>query len=98
MAIELQRMQQLIDRARTRGPIRLAVVGAGQGLVLDGLQQARSLGLVEPCLIGDAREVADLAKAHGWDPNATCVVAVDGDTEAATTRPGSSAREESTRS
>jgi phosphotransacetylase len=85
MAIELQRMQQLIDRARTRGPIRLAVVGAGQGLVLDGLQQARSLGLVEPCLIGDAREVADLAKAHGWDPNATCVVAVDGDTEAATT-------------
>ena len=83
MAVDVQRMQSLIDRAKTRGPIRLAVVGAGQGLVLEGLQQAKSLGLVEPCLIGSAREIADLAKAHGWDPNAACIAAVDGDAPAA---------------
>lgn len=77
------RMQGLIERAKAKGPIRLAVVGAGQGLVLDGLQQAKSLGLVEPCLIGNAQEIADLAKQHGWDPSATCIAAVDGDSEAA---------------
>ncbi len=79
------RMQSLIERAKTKGPIRLAVVGAGQGLVLDGLQEAKSLGLVEPCLIGNAREITELAKRHGWDPNAACIAAVDSDSEAAAT-------------
>lgn len=77
-------MQNLIDQAMTRGHIRLAVVGAGQGLVLDGLQQAMSLGLVEPCLIGNARAIAELAKRHGWDPKTTCIAAADSDFEAAT--------------
>lgn len=66
------------------GPIRLAVVGAGQGLVLDGLQRARALGLIEPCLIGNAREIADQAQKHGWDADAVCIAAVDSDTDAAT--------------
>lgn len=79
------RMQSLIERAKKKGPIRLAVVAAGQGLILDGLQQAKTLGLVDPCLIGDAKEIADLAKQHGWDPSAACIAAVGGDTEAATT-------------
>ena len=79
------RMQSLIERAKTKGPIRLAVVGAGQGVVLDGLQQAKTLGLANPCLIGKAKEIADLAKQHRWDPSATCIAAVDGDSEAATT-------------
>lgn len=78
-------MQSLIERAKTKGRIRLAVVGAGQGLVLDGLQQAKTLGLVDPCLIGDAQEIADLAKQHGWDPSAACIAAVDGDSKAAET-------------
>jgi phosphotransacetylase len=85
MASEIKRMQDLIECAKTKRPIRLAVVGAGQGLVLDGLQQAKALGLVEPGLIGNAREVADLARKHGWDPSATCIAAVDGDVAAATT-------------
>ena len=83
MAIEVRRMQDLIERAKASGPIRLAVVGAGQGLVLEGLQEAQSLGLVEPCLIGNAREIADLAKTYGWDQSAVCIAAVDGDAEAA---------------
>jgi phosphotransacetylase len=83
MASDVQGMQSLIERAKIKGPIRLAVVGAGQGLVLEGLQHAKSLGLVEPCLIGDAREIADLATKHGWDPSAVCIAAVNGDTEAA---------------
>jgi phosphotransacetylase len=76
-------LQHMIDQARINNPIRLAVVGAGRGLVLDGLQQAKALGLVEPCLIGNASEIADLAKQHGWDPAVTCIAAGDGDTEAA---------------
>jgi phosphotransacetylase len=77
------RMQRLIEQAKTQGPVRLAVVGAGQGLVLDGLQQAKTLGLVEPCLIGNAAEISALAKQHGWDLNATCIAAVSGDAGAA---------------
>ena len=83
MAIEVRRMQDLIDWAKASGPIRLAVVGAGQGLVLGSLQEAESLGLVEPCLIGNAREITDLAKTYGWDQGAVCIAAVDGDAEAA---------------
>jgi phosphotransacetylase len=83
MAAEINRMQDLIDQAKTRGPIRLAVIGAGQGLVLDTVQQAKSLGLVEPCLIGNAREITALAKKHGWDPATVCAAAVDGDAAAA---------------
>jgi len=79
------RMQDLIERAKNKGPIRLAVVGAGQGLVLDALEQARSIGLVEPCLIGNTGEVTALAKQHGWDPNATCIAAVNGESAAAET-------------
>jgi hypothetical protein len=51
MKVEVRRMQSLIDRAKTKGPRRLAVVGAGQALVLDALLQAMSLGLVQPRLI-----------------------------------------------
>jgi phosphotransacetylase len=77
------RMQTLVDRAKGKGPIRLAVVGAAQGLVLDGLQQAKSFGLVEPCLIGNAHEIATLAEQHNWDPSAACIAAVDSAPEAA---------------
>lgn len=76
-------MQHVVSRARVNGPIRLAVVGADRGLVLDALQQAKSLGLVEPCLIGNVSAIADLAKQHGWDPTVTCIAAGDGDAEAA---------------
>ena len=83
MAADVPRMQSLIDRAKAKGSIRLAVVGAGQGLVLDGLQEANSLGLVEPCLIGHALAITELAKKHGWDPSQACIAAVDGDIKAA---------------
>lgn len=76
------RMQSLIERAKTKDPIRLAVVAAAQGLLLDGLQQAKTAGLVEPCLIGNPQETANLAKQHGWDQTA-CIAAADGDSEAA---------------
>ena len=77
------RLQRLIERAKSKGPIRLAVVGAAQGLVLDGLQEAKSLGLAEPCLIGNTQEIAALAAQHGWNPSTTCVAAIDGDAAAA---------------
>lgn len=85
MSVEPKLMRHLIDQAKGKGPIRLAVVGAGQGLVLDGLQHAKSLGFVEPCLIGNAQEIATLAKQHGWDPNTACIAAVNGDSAAAET-------------
>lgn len=82
MVAVVHRMQGLIDRAITKGPIRVAVVGADQGLVLDGLREAKSRGLAEPCLIGHEREIATLAEQHGWDPSAACIAGVESDAAA----------------
>lgn len=57
MATELGRVQKLIELAKGARPIRLAVIGAGQGLALEGVQRAKSLGLVDP----DWRRGTDLA-------------------------------------
>ena len=83
MSTEFRHLQDVVDRAKTLGPIRLAVVGAGEALVLEGLQEARSLGLIEPCLIGSAQAIRELADSHGWDRNAVCIDAVDDDAKAA---------------
>lgn len=83
MVTEFRHLQDVIEQAKTLGPIRLAVVGAGEALVLEGLQEAKALGLIEPCLIGSAPAIRELADSHGWDPNAVCVDAVDDDAKAA---------------
>lgn len=82
MVADVHRMQGLIDRATTKGVIRVAVVGAGQGLVLDGLREAKSRGLAEPCLIGDEREIGALAEQHGWDPRTACIAGAETDAAA----------------
>jgi hypothetical protein len=49
---------------------------------LDGLQQAKALGLVEPCLIGRRADIVELAQRHGWDPATVCVASADDVSEA----------------
>lgn len=81
--VELGRVRELVERARGVRPIRLAVVGAGQGLVLEAVQEAKSLGLVEPCLVGEGQRIAHLAQELGSDFHVACIADVDNDFEAA---------------
>ena len=81
--VELGRVRELVERARSVRPIRLAVVGAGQGLVLEAVQEAKSLGLVEPCLVGERQRIAHLAQELGWDSRVACIADVNNDFEAA---------------
>lgn len=83
MAIELGRVQNLVELAKGARPIRLAVIGAGQGLVLEGVQQAKSLGLAESCLVGDGQQIARLMQKFGWDRSTATIVEVRNDFEAA---------------
>lgn len=83
MATELGRVQKLIELAKGARPIRLAVIGAGQGLALEGVQRAKSLGLVDPCLIGEGEQISRLAQRLGWKPSAACIAEVHNDLEAA---------------
>jgi len=63
----------------------LAVIGAGQGLVLEGVQQAKSLGLAEPCLVGNGEQITRLMQQFGWDPSTASIAEVRNDFEAAST-------------
>lgn len=85
MAAEPKHIENLIEEAKRCDPIRLAVVGAGQTLVLEGVREAKALGLIEPCLIGNADEIAKLAKQEGWGVESACIDAVDNDAQAAMT-------------
>ena len=52
-------LRDLIERATAQPPIRVAVVNADQGIVLETIRDAQALGLIEPLLIGRLRIVRD---------------------------------------
>tara|TARA_R110002072_G_scaffold295560_5_gene466601 strand:+ start:2908 stop:3912 length:1005 start_codon:yes stop_codon:yes gene_type:complete len=59
-------LQGLMDQAGDLAPVRVAVVDAAQGLVIQTLRQAHDRGIVEPRLIGDPKAITDLCKDLGW--------------------------------
>lgn len=65
MARSITNLQELIARAQAQPPIRVAVVAAGQGLVLDSVREAASLGLIAPRLIGNPDAIRAGAKKAG---------------------------------
>jgi phosphotransacetylase len=60
-------LEHLIDKAKTLGPIRVAVADAAQGLVIETLREAHNLGLVEPRLIGVAQDIRRICREMDWD-------------------------------
>lgn len=76
---------ELLDKARRGPPTPTALVGAGGRLALESARQAREAGLIEPCLVGDADDIAAAARAIGWNIADLRVVPADGETKAAET-------------
>ncbi len=76
-------LEDLVVRAKAQGPIRVAVVAADQGLVLESVQQAVALGLIEPRLIGDPDAILACADAVGMEIGPHEIVGAASEDEAA---------------
>ena len=83
MTVYPQSLHDLVDQAKALGPIRVAVVDAAQGLVIETLREAHALGLVEPRLIGVPDAIAAVCKDLGWNIASGWIVPTPNDAAAA---------------
>ena len=64
----------LLDAARARGPVSVAVAAAHDPDVIEALKRARELGLAEGILVGKGNDIRELARAGGLDLADTQIV------------------------
>ena len=83
MTAQIVTLKHLIDQARRLEPIRVAVVDAAQGLVIETLREANALGIVEPRLIGVPEAVERACRDLGWPTHDEWVVPAPSDPAAA---------------
>jgi phosphate butyryltransferase len=57
----------LLDAARARGPVSIAVAAAHDSDVIEALRSARAMRLAEGILVGKGSEIRALARAVGFD-------------------------------
>lgn len=57
-----------------RPAIPMAVAGAAHPLVIDSARRAAEAGYIDPVLVGDAGDIAALARDAGWDISAVRIV------------------------
>jgi phosphotransacetylase len=80
----IRRLEELIELARQYPPTRVAVASAAHKLVLQSLQRAVDLGLIEPLLVGRAEDIRREAEAIDWDLSAQQIVPTETNKLAAT--------------
>lgn len=83
MAAQTGTLKHAIDQARRLEPIRVAVVDAAQGLVIETLREAHALGIVEPRLIGAPEAIESTCKGLGWKTDDGWIVPAPTDSAAA---------------
>lgn len=78
-------LDDLIARAQAQAqePVRVAVIAANQGLVLQTVQEAASLGLIEPRLIGNPDAILTQARNAKIEIDASKIIAAENESEAA---------------
>ena len=76
-------LEDLVARAKERTPIRVAVVAADQGLVLETVQEAVALGLIEPRLVGDPDAILACAASSNVEIDRAAIVSAKSDAETA---------------
>ncbi len=77
------RLGRLLERARGLPALRVAVVGAEEVHVLEGVIQAHQAGLVEPVLVGPRTTIARICREIGCDLGRYEVVEVEAPDDAA---------------
>lgn len=70
-------LDELVARARKKPPVRVAVVAADQGLVLETVAEATSMGLIQATLIGQTRAILDRAVEVGVSISTEDIVCAD---------------------
>jgi phosphate acetyltransferase len=83
MTVMVKNLDVLVAQARQLGPVRVAVVDAAQGLVIETLREAHGLGIIEPRLVGDPEAIHSAAKDLGWQPEDGWIVPATSDAAAA---------------
>ncbi len=78
-------LQDLIDQSKKFEPIRVAVVDAAQGLVIETLREAHALGIVEPRLIGAPEAIENACREFDWPPHDGWIIPASSDSTAAAT-------------
>ena len=53
--------EQLLELAKTKGPVKVAVVNAGKAVSIESTKQAVDEGLIYPVFIGDKEIIKKLA-------------------------------------
>lgn len=70
----LRNFAELLDAARARGPVTIAVAAGHDPDVIEALKRARELGLAEGILVGKGSEIRTLAREGGFDLSESQVV------------------------
>ncbi len=83
MTPAIKNLHQLVDLAKTLGPIRVAVADAAQHVVIETLREAHALGFVEPRLVGDPYSIAAICEEIGWEIPTDWVIPASTDAAAA---------------
>lgn len=85
MTAQIGTLKYLIGQAQKFEPIRVAVVDAAQGLVIDTLREAHALGIVEPRLVGDPEAISSACKDVDWQIHDDWIVPAASDPVSAAT-------------
>ena len=59
--------ENLLNIAKTKGPIKVVIVNAGKAISIVSAKQAVNEGLIEPVFIGDKKVIKKLANDINWD-------------------------------
>jgi len=84
-AIPFEFPSYLTRLAAGLSPLPMAVAGAGNPVVMDSARRATEGGFIQPVLVGDPDDIAELARQAGWDISAVRIVAANGEAKAAET-------------
>ena len=76
-------LEDLVARAKERTPIRVAVVAADQGLVLETVQEAVALGLIVPRLVGDPDAILACAASSNVEIDRAAIISAKSDPDMA---------------
>ena len=59
--------EQLLELAKTKGPVKVVIVNAGKAVSIESAKQAVDEGLIDPIFVGDKKVMEKLANDIKWD-------------------------------
>jgi phosphotransacetylase len=63
----IRHLEELVELAQENAPTKVAVAAAAHKLVLQSVQRAVDLGLIDPILVGREEDIREQAEAIEWD-------------------------------